>query len=150
MKIVNPPTSSGYTIFCDDIRREDNGKYFFIGVYFGEMIISPKLPIVLPTFVAFVNYRVSPGETAAPVVAKLFVPGSDEAIAAVDVPIGEMTQSAAPIVGEDTSATISTLIPIRLSPFVVEQEGLIKVRAYRGGEEIRLGALRVSVRPPEI
>jgi hypothetical protein len=83
-------------------------------------------------------------------VAKLFVPGSDEAIAAVDVPIGEMTQSAAPIVGEDTSATISTLIPIRLSPFVVEQEGLIKVRAYRGSEEIRLGALRVSVRPPEI
>jgi hypothetical protein len=37
-------------IICDDCRREDNGKDIIIGTYTGAMI-SPTLPIILPTFV---------------------------------------------------------------------------------------------------
>jgi hypothetical protein len=37
-------------IICDDCRREDNGKDIIIGTYTGAMI-SPTLPVILPTFV---------------------------------------------------------------------------------------------------
>ena len=73
MKIVNPPTSSGYTIFCDDIRREDNGKYFFIPRLLSRSRTTPpKLPIVLPTFVAFVNYGEFAGESTTAVRGEAF------------------------------------------------------------------------------
>lgn len=35
------------TIFCDDIRREDNGKAFLIGVYMDDLVPS-KLPAQFP------------------------------------------------------------------------------------------------------
>lgn len=37
-------------IVCDDCRREDTGKDIIIGTYTGAMI-SPTLPVLLPTFV---------------------------------------------------------------------------------------------------
>jgi hypothetical protein len=38
----------GFTIFCDDIRRELGGKITLVGIYRAEMLIQGKLPIVLP------------------------------------------------------------------------------------------------------
>jgi hypothetical protein len=37
-------------IFCDDCRREDNGKDIIIGTYNGALV-SPILPLIMPTFV---------------------------------------------------------------------------------------------------
>lgn len=35
------------TIFCDDIRQENNGKYILIGV-FGEDVVPPEMPARFP------------------------------------------------------------------------------------------------------
>lgn len=35
-----------YTIICDDVRREDNGKVMAIGIYFGAITV-PQLPFVM-------------------------------------------------------------------------------------------------------
>jgi len=37
-----------YTILCDDVRREDNGKLIVLGMYFG-VITVPQFPSILPT-----------------------------------------------------------------------------------------------------
>lgn len=38
---------NGNTVFCDDIRREDNGKAILIGVYTGDLVVQ-KLPTQFP------------------------------------------------------------------------------------------------------
>jgi hypothetical protein len=37
-----------YTLLCDDVRREDNGKLIVLGLYFG-IITVPQFPAILPT-----------------------------------------------------------------------------------------------------
>ncbi len=36
-----------FTIVCDDVRREDNGKLLILGMYMGTIAV-PQLPFVLP------------------------------------------------------------------------------------------------------
>jgi hypothetical protein len=45
-----------YTLICDDMRREDNGKLIIIGLYTGTVAL-PQLPFVLPslTFCTFLE-----------------------------------------------------------------------------------------------
>jgi len=42
------PVEHTYTIVCDDIRREDNGKLIVLGMYIGTLTV-PMLPFVFPT-----------------------------------------------------------------------------------------------------
>jgi hypothetical protein len=37
-----------YTIICDDVRREDNGKLLILGMYMGTITV-PQLPAILPS-----------------------------------------------------------------------------------------------------
>ena len=37
-----------YTIICDDVRREDNGKLIVLGMYLGTITV-PQLPAILPS-----------------------------------------------------------------------------------------------------
>jgi|GEM_PF-907529 len=148
MAVILPATPYGYTIFCDDIRQEANGKLIYVGVYTSEMIIYGASPMLLPTFVAATTYRERPGESNAPVKIKMFVPGSDDAATEFDLPVAVMrsTQFGAETEGEDR--IYSAIIPIRISPLLLHQDGLIKIRAYRGDDEIRLGALLVRFQAP--
>jgi hypothetical protein len=42
------PITHDYTIICDDVRREDNGKLIVLGMYMGTITV-PMLPFVFPT-----------------------------------------------------------------------------------------------------
>lgn len=41
-----------FTIICDDVRREDNGKLMILGMYVKAIVIA-QLPIVLPSLTFF-------------------------------------------------------------------------------------------------
>lgn len=45
-----------YTLVCDDVRQENNGKFIVIGLYTGGITV-PQLPFVFPylTFLVFVE-----------------------------------------------------------------------------------------------
>jgi hypothetical protein len=43
-----------YTIMCDEMRREDNGKLLLIGVY-QEAMLSPQFPFALPGLTFFMK-----------------------------------------------------------------------------------------------
>ena len=49
-------------ILCDEIRREDNGKFVFIGVYTGHVLV-PRLPFDLPTLTFFTKWSAKAGES---------------------------------------------------------------------------------------
>jgi hypothetical protein len=148
MKTLSPTSPYGYTIFCDDLRREVNGKAIYIGVYAGAIVV-PFVPIGLTSLVAMVTYRERPGESTDPVVIKIFIPNNTEDNPSVTVDLAmdehrKAQRDASPGL-EDGDRFISVEIPIMVSPFLISSEGFVRVRAYRGDEEIKLGSLRVQV-----
>ncbi len=149
MTIISAQTPYGYTTFFDDLRQETNGKLIYTGVYTGIMLV-PMVPFLLPSFVAMVTYRERRGESVEPVTLKLFVPGVTEAFMEMPLPVEQMRQtpldSAADYQGVDR--LLSMQIPLAFSPFLISAEGSIRIRAYRGGDEIRLGALHVQLARP--
>jgi hypothetical protein len=149
MSILSPSTPYGYTIFCDDLRREANGKALYIGVYAGSIIV-PFIPIGLTSLVAMVIYRERIGESTDPVTIKIFLPGGNDGSPTVTLELAMNENRNAlkldPSV-EDLEQFISVEIPILISPFLIGAEGFVRVRAYRGDDEIKLGSLRVQVGP---
>lgn len=148
MTIVKPSSPSGYTIFCDDIRSEDNGKLLFIGTYLSDMTVGGTLPILLPSFCMMVRYWERPTDPEEPVEIRVFSPGVVDPIFKMPLDISKFRGAALPTTTDPDSDPLHVaLLPIRLSPFPIEAAGHIKVRAYRGDQEVRLGALAIRVAP---
>ncbi|HVU31398.1 MAG TPA: hypothetical protein VHE36_13455 [Sphingomicrobium sp.] len=145
MTVINPRLPSGYTIFCDDIRQEYNGKLTFVGAYADTLIINGPLPALLPKFCAMIVYREEP-TSLEPVEIKIFLPGHDydspATVFRIDAPqpdlvpeqTGEFLMRECRFFWEGTGV-------------VIEQEGQVRVRAFRGDEEIKLGAMIVTISP---
>lgn len=146
MSIIKPSTPSGWSVFCDDVRREENGKWFFIGVYEAEMLISPSFPASLPTFAVVIKYFERFNESDKPVKFAVTVPGMEEPVfshqmdrnALISPPEGET---------ELENKRVSFISIAQFRNFQIPQPGAISVRAYRGDDEIHLGSLGVKLNP---
>ncbi len=138
----------GFTVFCDDVRLEANGKLLYIGVYPGDMVIYGILPALIPSFAALVRYSEKPGESTDRVTIKVFPPGGDDPIVAIELDTVMLRSTNLSTDVPNEEQLVSSLVPIRISPMPIEHEGRIRVRAYRGNDEIRLGTLNVRVLPP--
>ena len=143
MTLVRTHTPYGYVIFCDDIRFEFGGKTTYVGVYSGTLVGIGSFPLVLPKFVMLATYIERPGESTEPVQIRAFLPGEADPFTRIDLPMNEARSAALPDDLPDPLIMVSA--PIGAAPLVLAQAGWIKVRAYRGDEEIRLGALSVSM-----
>jgi hypothetical protein len=154
MKILNPQTPFGHTLFCDDIRHEINGKITYVGTYRSELIVFGSLPAVLPKFVVAIWYHEQPGESDEPIEFRVFLPGDESDkptyTSRIDPDIRQnISIDDLPPVDEGSIRFFTFTVPIVVSPLILKQEGKIKVRAYRGDSEIRLGSLIVrSQQPP--
>jgi len=146
LNLVSPATPYGFTTFFDDLRQEMNGKFIYNGVYTGTIIV-PTIPFILPSFVAMVTYRERPGESTDPVTLKVFVPGTSGAIVEMPIPVEQMRSAEydQTIDFEGMDKILSMQLPLVFVPFPIAQEGFIRVRAYRGEAEIRVGALRIQL-----
>jgi len=49
-----------YTLICDDIRREDNGKFIVIGLYTPHISV-PQIPFAMPTLSFVTAFRAEGG-----------------------------------------------------------------------------------------
>jgi hypothetical protein len=155
--IIEPSTPFGSTIICDDVRVENNGKKMYIGVY-DQMYVHADFPVVLPSLYFVVRYAEGLGESEDAVVIKVFLPGSNvnnPAIEALFWPAGPRSGLGEEKIIQDRPddekrdpMRIGTL-PLMLSPAVITQEGEIRIRAYRGEDVIKLGAMQVRRASPE-
>jgi len=146
MRSVAIRTPGGFSIFCDDIREELRGKVSFMGIYGGDLILSTPPPVHLPKLMVAVNYYERPGESTEPVELRLYLPGDDPASPAIRVPLPVEEMRAGPIPSdpEADDPLIGCKVAVQMAPVLLKQEGRIKVRAYRGDDEIRLGSLLIS------
>jgi hypothetical protein len=149
VKVVPQHSPLGTAIFCDDIREEVRGKVSLIGVYSGVLTIAAPLPILLPRFCIRVTYLERPGESDEPVEIRVYLPHDDD-VATVRQPLdmGTLRKSVPPAPFEGSERFLTSVVHVELSPFPIQKAGLVRVRAYRGDLEVRLGSLEIQSQPP--
>lgn len=150
MKSARIPTPYGFTIFCDDIRQEASGKFLFIGVYRGSLIVKGAFPALLPTFAVAVSYLERPGESADPVSVSVYLPGEETPVAATSLPVDEFRKQTVP--EEDAKELDGDPIPTMnfnfvFSPLLLTRPGRISVRLTRGDSVYRIGSLKIEAAP---
>jgi hypothetical protein len=145
MSVVRNNTPNGYSIFCDDVRVEANGKQILIGVYTGDMLV-PVFPVHLPIFHVLVRYNERFNESDQPVKFVITAPGYEEPLFTTEVPRTNFANTDSVIDAEIDDPIIGFNLVAGFPSMLFSQPGRIKVRAYRGDDEIRLGTLRVRLR----
>jgi hypothetical protein len=137
-------TPRGYTVFCDDIRQEANGKLIYIGVYTNGLVINVDFPVTIPKLALSITYIERPGESTDPVTFYVKCPWDKEGepTASMKVPIEDFRKQPVSVELEDPQAAME--IHIMLSPFEIKSAGAMTVIAERGGKEYRVGRLALS------
>lgn len=143
--IINPSLPSGHTIFCDDVRQEVSGKQTLVGTY-GTYMYVAEFPVMLPKVCCVITYREAPesaGHVAIRVIQEI---GDDETVVAeIEYDIPEGTRPPAEL--EGSFIRREGKFVVQLSPFSMEGPGFLKVRVFRGDDEIRLGAMKIDLAP---
>lgn len=153
--IINPSLPSGFVTFCDDIRHEVTGKMTLVGVYNGQMVVGGTLPITLPQICAVITFRfLPPSEPIKPAI-KMFISGQDEPLFMMETEIA-VAQAEAAIAQDvpseedpDRITFAQMVITPQIQGLVIKEACTLKVRAYIGDDEIRLGALPIIVVPSQ-
>lgn len=149
MTTLRPQTPSGYTLFCDDIRKEEGGKLTLVGLYGPELIVFAPLPAILPKFGMLITYVERPQESDAPLELQVSFPGDPEGepshrISVSDDVVKSFRNVSVPA---EVSSLDEAILVMKLdgliSPFVIQQEGFVRVSIVRGDLQIRVGSLRI-------
>ena len=139
----------GTTIFCEDIRDEIGGKKTYVGVFGADIIINGSLPAVINQFAFCVTFLEPISDAKDPLNIKIFLPSENDDEVALDIDLPGDRHSNANIGEIDPTAEfLCARLSFKVIPLVITHEGYIRVRAYKGEREIRLGSIRVRVVDP--
>lgn len=148
--IMNPHFPSGYVVFCDDIRHEFNGKTTQVGIYNGPMILLSALPAIIPQICAVITLRFEPPEAIFKPKFKLFQTGIEQPLFETETEFPQPPADLVPHLPDHDSINFHQLtIEAQLNGLIVTEPCSLKVRAYVGEDEIRLGTLQIIVTSPE-
>ena len=153
MKLVDAYDAWGYTIFCDDIRVEIGHKLTYVGAYGGRMLVHSSFPVAIAKLCLGIVYYQRLSKVVMPIKINVFLPGDPDEKPSVQAEMPpEATQQAIDSAEalasrantEAASGFVTANMQLALTPLNISQPGLIKVRAVRGDELIRLGTLAVE------
>ena len=140
----------GYTIFCDDLRQEVGNKVSLMGIYNGVMVLgSAEAPVTFPTMLPkialSINLTEKPSDVPKELEIRVYLPGDtdEEPTQKIVIPIGEELKSRGLGKSESDDAVVQFGANMVISPFHIKEPGSIKVRAFRDGKALRMGALKV-------
>jgi hypothetical protein len=138
----------GFSIFCDDIRQEIGGKITLVGVYNVAILAMDGFPLVIPKLCFSTRYR-EPllMERASELIFKLIVNDGPEDRVVFEHIVSVSTIKPYDIMAEseetDPTSFWEFIINGMVSPLIIKDTSKIRMRAYRDGEEQRLGALLI-------
>ena len=163
MKLLDAPDAWGYTIFCDDIRVEIGNKLTYVGTYGGRMVVPGTFPATISKFCLGVVYYQRMSKGVLPVRINVFLPGDPDEKPSVqaEMPpeasqqaVESAKELASRVETEEAAAFVTAYMQFALTPATIAQPGLIKVRAIRGDEMIRLGTMEIrsatAIAPPPL
>lgn len=150
--IINPTLPGGFVTFCDDIRHEVTGKMTLVGTYHSQINVMGNSPVVLAQLCVLIDFRFMPNSL--PMSPKISVFRSDEVeplfTMETQIPVNEETLFEDPLDIEDGSVRFHQMVvPVQLYGIAVSDSFRLKVRAFVGDDEIRLGSLKVNLVPSE-
>jgi hypothetical protein len=149
--IINPILPSGHVTFCDDIRNEVSGKMTLVGVYQGQLMVNGDLPAIIPQICALITLRIaSPSKPLRPII-KIFRSDQGEPLFSFEpeIPASPNEHSIAPMSDADPDRInfLQIGITAQIQGFAISEPCALKVRAFIGDDEIRLGTLQILVGP---
>jgi hypothetical protein len=152
MRVLDPPDAYGYTTFCDDIRVEVANKLTFVGIYTGQFVLyTDTLPTMIPKLAMSITYRQRHDRMVLPVQFQIFFPWEPETPMVVDPPseLARSTIQGAEALSERSGevAFVTTTFNFGISPFTIMSPGILKIRAVRGDDLVRLGGMEIVVQP---
>ena len=133
----------GVTLFCEGIRDEQNEQKTLVGVYTGDLVVQGGFPVVLPTLAIYITLVEPWQEAKGPLNLKVLVPGEngDEVVSDTNLAHDRRDDAGG---GTAKPECLYSMLSFRLSPLLIQQGGHIRVRAYKGDHEIKLGSLLVT------
>jgi len=148
----------GFSLFADDIRAEIGGKLSVLGIYQSEMVFASntEFPFVYPKFCILLKYYETKDAFSEAITARIFLPGDPKDSPSLILPFDAAVRNppnapAPPPMEEDQERIFNFNFPIVLSPFVIKQEGYVKVRIITGTTTTNLGSLMIrKARPEEV
>lgn len=158
MALLSSPDVYGFTLFCDDIRQEVDGKLTYIGVYSADMVVHVPFPVTLPKFAFGITFLQHKRIFDPNIGLRIFLPGDLPNEASIQ---GNLSEKAEGSIGAGLDAQERLRHPsVRRDPedeqvvvlhanailggLIIKEPGKIRVRAVRGEDMIRLGSLRIS------
>jgi hypothetical protein len=161
MALLDPADLYGTTLFCDDIRFEQDGKATFVGVYGSQMFIHGTFPITLPKFAFGITFVQKKRIFDPNVGIRIFLPQDADDAPSIQADMGEHSEGAVlaslppqnppPLASEPNNQAVITLhANLIFAPFTITAPGAIKVRVARRGDLVRLGALLIAEAPQAI
>ena len=132
-------------IFCDDIREEVGNKLSYMGVYAGELTvpIAPVLLTKLCIAVKVITNQADPFESLEVRVVKVKGDDETELLSTGAVPLPANFPGI-----ENGSTFVAVQMTFMLAPFQIEEEALLRVKAFTEREELRGTGLRIRIVPP--
>jgi hypothetical protein len=140
----------GYSIFCDDIRKEVGGKLSFIGCYNAIMFVTGRFPLTLPKFCIHMHILSTATRPFRSIVARCYVPNEQEPILEDTIHTPETADQVALLANMERNVNepryIAASASLILAPLHIQAPGLIRARAVIDGatEEMKLGSLRIE------
>jgi hypothetical protein len=160
MALLPRPDVYGCTIFCDDIRREVDGKVSFIGAYSRTMIVHVPFPVTLPIFGFGVTLYQKKNLFVPNVVLRIFLPGDPDDAPSIQAEVveskeGAMAEAAAAETdalhpdarGEEEERYVIIASQLKVTRLTINQPGIVKVWVAIGDNMVRIGGLRISPPP---
>jgi hypothetical protein len=145
--IIQPSLPYGVVIFCDDIREEINDKLNFVGVYENGMSIFGKHPVIIRQIAVWISLRTDSGK--APFSGKVKIIRSDteaeifssDFIFPSDFSIPNLPNEK---IEPEQLAYKELTLRAPLVDLYFDRPCRLKVRAFSGDDEIRIGSLNIS------
>ena len=146
--IINPTYPGGFVIFCDDVRFELGGKTTYVGVYGDEMLFSSSDPVQMPQLCAVIAIRIYANQAPLEGIFRITRASDEEVLAEGPFEFfSDEDTDSEPYLGSEPEPALylEQNIVVTLRDVVIDKPDRIKVRAYWGDNEYRLGSMQVAL-----
>jgi hypothetical protein len=145
--IIQPSLPYGEVMFCDDIREEINDKLNFVGVYENGMTILGKLPVTIRQIFVWIAIRADPRKAPLSGKVKIIRSDTETEIFAYDFSFPpDFSMPNLPNEKIEPEQLVYTEVTLRvpLYDLYFDRACRLKVRAFSGDDEIRIGSLNIT------
>lgn len=132
----------GKAFFCEDIRLELGDKFSYMGILGPEMVVAAPQKVLLPKLCVAVHFNIPSEIETAELVIRVFRQEGENEEMLVQMG-GPYERNENMPIGGDVLA--EAVVHIIISPFPVENDCRVKVRAYLNDEEYKIGTLPIRL-----